>query len=275
MGNIHSPPPSVTEIVLDLLSSHPSHELSVGSLCRAAALFGMAEPGVRVALTRLVRRGKVVSRVRGVYALDESTNSLFRETNNWLRREKRLVPWDGLWVGVADGAVNRQKRAMLREHERALVIKGFEKLQDGLHLRPDNLAGGIQELRKELHDLGLAEGALVVGLHDLSPENERRARALWNAAELRQGYQGMLEDLERSNRRLDCKSVEAAAVESLLLGRSIIRRIVRDPLLPEELLPGLERQRLTREMHDYQLRSKALWAKVLQEESDSMTKSEQ
>jgi phenylacetic acid degradation operon negative regulatory protein len=274
MSNISFPVPSVTEIVLDLLSSYPSHELSVGSLCRAAALFGMAEQGVRVALTRLVRRGKVISRVRGVYALDESTNSLFRETNSWLRREKRLVSWDGLWVGVADSAVSRQKRAMLREHERALAIKGFQQLQDGLHLRPDNLAGGIQDLRKELHGLGLAERALVVGLHDLSLEDERRARALWNVVELRQGYQGMLEDLERSNRRLDCKPVEAAAVESLLLGRSIIRRIVRDPLLPEELLPGLERQRLTQEMHDYQLRSKALWAKVLQEEPVSATSPE-
>lgn len=274
ISNVFSSMPSVTEIVLDLLSAYPSHELSVGSLCRAASLFEMSEPAVRVALTRLVRRGKVVSKMRGVYALDASTNSLFRETNSWLQREKRLVSWNGTWVGVLDSALNRQKRTMLREHKRALAIKGFQQLQNDLHVRPDNLAGGIQELRRELCSLGLAEGALVLGLHDLSSEDEQRARGLWNIDELRHSYRSMLEDLKRSNQRLDKKTVEEAAVEGLLLGRSIIRRIVRDPLLPEELLPGLERQRLTRAMHAYQLRSKALWAKILHDEPVSAASSE-
>lgn len=265
-SNISLPKPSVTEVVLDLLSAYPSHELSVSALCRAAALFDMTDQGVRVALTRLVKRGKVVSRARGIYALDESSNSLFRETNSWLRREQRLVPWQGLWVGVADAAISRQKRTMLREHERALAIKGFQRLQDGLYIRPDNLAGGIHELRQELTGLGLAEQALTFGLHDLAPVDEARARDLWDVEALRQGYRAMLADLQRSSERLEQLPMESAAVEGLLLGRSIIRRIVRDPLLPEELLPGTERQRLTEEMRSYQQRSKALWAMILNEE---------
>ncbi len=260
-----SAPSSAAELILDLLSAYPSHELSVAVLGRACALFGFTEPSVRVALSRLSQQGKVSNPARGQYALDQAHNSLFREISHWLQKEERAVPWQGQWIGIVDEGVARHDRKILRRHARALEIRGFQPLSPGLHVRPDNLAGGIVVLRAELLGLGLAPQALVLGVHGLSPSDDQRARRLWDIGELRRGYREMLASLDRSEQGLDQLTLEQAGVESLTLGRAVIRRIVRDPLLPEALLPGQERQELIQRMRRYQIRSEALWEKIMRD----------
>jgi phenylacetic acid degradation operon negative regulatory protein len=153
-----------------------------------------------------------------------------------------------------------------RRHELALELRGFRSLSEGLRLRPDNLEGGIDTLRRQLSALGLAPGAIVLGIHGLSPADDGRARQLWNAKALRAGYTKMHAWLERSEAKLDRLPPQAAAAETLLLGRTVIRHIVRDPLLPEELLPGGERQALIERMRSYQVRARTIWLGILQEE---------
>lgn len=258
-------PVTANELILDLLATHEAHELSVAALCRAAAVFGMTEQSVRVALTRLAREGKVTNSARGRYAWNPSGTSLFKDVESWLRKEQRVGSWDGGWVGVLDSGVPRRHRVALRRHQRALELRGFERFADGLSLRPDNLVGGIKSLRSDLDDLGLAPAAVVLGVHGLSPTEESRARQLWDLKSLDRDYKKMLEMLERSTTRLDTLSCENAAAESLLLGRTVIRRIVRDPLLPEALLPGDGRRRLIQCTRRYQEYALAFWRKVLQE----------
>lgn len=264
-GNISATSITANDLILDLLATHETHELSVAALCRAGAVFGMTEQSVRVALTRLVRQGKVSNRARGLYAWNPAGSSLFRDVESWLGKEQRAVAWSGNWAGILDAGVPRRHRVAWRRHELAVELRGFQPFSEGLRLRPDNLEGGIDTLRCEIGALGLAPGAIVLGIHGLSPADDRRARQLWNAEALRAGYTKMHAWLERSEAKLDRLPPQAAAAETLLLGRTVIRHIVRDPLLPEELLPGGERQALIERMRSYQVRAREIWLSILQE----------
>lgn len=263
IGNIPEPR-STAEIILDLLSCVPGYELPVSELRKACVLFSVSEQSMRVALTRLSAQGKLISPARGRYALQTRHNGLFREVSQWLRKEERVVPWQGRWVGVLDSAVPRADRTMLRRHTRALELRGFRQFQAGLHVRPDNIAGGVDDLRHELAALGMAAGCVVCGVTDLAQADQQRCIELWDTESLRAGYREMLLRLETSAKRLDAMSLDEAGVESLLLGRSIIRQIVHDPLLPEALLPGAERQAVLQRMKAYQLHAEAIWAQILQ-----------
>lgn len=263
-SNIATITPSVSKVVLDLLAAIPSHEIPVAALCQATSLFGIAEQTTRVALTRLVQQGKVTNPKRGIYRIDPNTNSLFGIISHWVTTEELLLPWQGQWVAVSDAAVEKQQRTQLRAHQRALALKGFKQLHKGLHLRPDNLQGGVAKQREELLTLGLAPGAIVFGVHSLSCMQEAQAKTLWDTAALQKNYARMLSNLTASNARLSHLSTEAAAVESLLLGREIIRHIVRDPRLPEELVPSEQRKQLLALMQQYKQQAKKLWYNLLQ-----------
>lgn len=253
------------DLVLDLLATHPSHELSASSLCQAGVIVGLTEQTVRVALTRLVKEGKVTNPARGYYAWNPTGNSLFLDVENWIAKERRSSPWHGGWVGVLDSGVSRRNKARWRAHERSLKLRGFERLLEGLSVRPDNLIGGATILRKDLESLGLASDANVFEVQRFSDQDEQAARALWEKQTMLQDYKRLVEQVSKQLRRLDTLPSETAAAESLVFGRSVIRQVIRDPLLPEELVPSKQRLKLISLMQEYQTVAIKIWLKVLGE----------
>jgi len=63
----------------------------------------------------------------------------------------------------------------------------------------------------------------------------------------------------RSAKRLPRLNPREAMAESFVLGGEAIRRIVRDPLLPEELLPSGERRAFVDTLRDYDRIGRACW----------------
>lgn len=255
---------SAGDLVLDLLAAHDQHRLSVAALCRAALICGLSEQSVRVAVSRLIRQGKVTSAGRGLYRLNAGGSSLLRDVESWLRREQQAVAWHGGWIGVADGAVPRRHKVAWRRHERALALRGFRLFDAGIYLRPDNLKGGVSAVRRDLEGLGLAEQAWVMAVDGLGEADQRRACTLWDLAALERQYRQLIERLQRSQAGFPALSAERAARESLLLGRCAIRSILHDPLLPEALMGGGQRHRLIERMRDYQAAAKVIWLQVLE-----------
>lgn len=256
---------SATDLVLDLLSAHDRHQLSVAALCYAGELCGLRAQNVRVALNRLQRKRWVNSPERGVYRLDTGTSGLFAEVESWLCREQRVRSWGGGWVAVLDGAVSRADKTAWRRHERALALRGFRLLGDtGLWLRPDNLSGGVVGLRNDLARLGLAAEARVFAATELAGADEKQARRLWDCPALKKQYRAMARELAASHKRLGrCPEPDAAA-ESLLLGRAAIRLILLDPLLPDSLIDNRPRHRLIERMGAYERDAKAIWMRLLE-----------
>jgi phenylacetic acid degradation operon negative regulatory protein len=130
-------------------------------------------------------------------------------------------------------------------------------------VRPDNLRGGVAAARDALLALGLGPEDGVARLDGLDAATQRRTRRLWDAAALRAGYRRALDELARSERRLGRLRPDEAMVESFLLGGRVIRQLVLDPLLPEEILGSADRSRLLAAMHRYDALGRACWAPFL------------
>jgi len=254
---------SPKSLILDLLSTMRRGAMPVRLLVRAGELFGIAENSVRVALARLLRAGLVERDERGQYRLGESAQAVNRRVTSWARVEERLRTWDGDWVAVLASALPRGQRAAVRKSERALWLSGFRTLEPGLSLRPDNLTGGVAELRETLANLGLDAAVPVVRLSELDPSRDAKARCLWDAEKPTTACRGAREAVETSARRLPRLEPDEAMVESFRVGGRALRAIVLDPLLPDALVPGTERRALVEAMKRYDRMGREAWHAAL------------
>ncbi|HEY8513927.1 MAG TPA: PaaX family transcriptional regulator [Candidatus Binatia bacterium] len=262
--------PTPKSLILDLLSSvKDGRALPVRALIAAAAVFGISENALRVALARLRAAGLVTSDATGSYRLGARAEAVNRQTTSWRTAERQVRPWNGDdWIAVFRGSAAQGApgaRSARARGERALAFLGFRELRPGLAVRPDNLVGGVAGVRERLFELGLEPGAEVVGLHALAPETARRAATLWDTASLRLAYRRTIVELERSERRLPTLPRDEAMRESFLLGGRAIRQIVFDPRLPDPLVPSEERRALVDTMLRYDLAGRKCWSSFMRE----------
>ncbi|MGH7821619.1 MAG: PaaX family transcriptional regulator [Candidatus Binatia bacterium] len=253
--------PSPKSFVLDLLTTIRRGTMPVGALIEAAALFGISGNNLRVALARLLAAGQVTRDERGRYRLRPEASPVSRRLGAWRHPEREVRPWDGGWISAH--LERSASRSVRREREKALRLYGFRALTPALAVRPDNLRGGVGELRDELRSLGLPAGDLVFVLRDLDREAESRACRLWDAAGIRGGHRRLLVELRRSERRLRALPIEEAMVESFVLGGKVIRSLVLDPLLPDEICRARERDALAAAMRRYDDLGRGAWAEFL------------
>lgn len=149
--------------------------------------------------------------------------------------------------------------------EQALRLRGFREFRSGLWIRPANLRDSVAELRAHLAALGLHRDALVIGLSDLDEAAAARASGLWDTAALERAYGALRSALDASQARVARLTLEAAAAETLLLGREVIRHINLDPLLPEELMPQRPLHELVRAMIGYDEIGRGIWRRFMRE----------
>ncbi|MGH0031831.1 MAG: PaaX family transcriptional regulator [Myxococcota bacterium] len=245
-------------LILDLLSTLPAgRAVSVRALVRAASVLGIGENSVRVTLARLRARGLVESAERGLYRMGAAAHAVNRQVRSWRRVEDEVCDWDGGWVGVQEeGAAGRSDAG---RRATALRLLGFQSLSGALHVRPDNLVGGVAALRERLGALGIGADVIVFALRDLDPERDARARDLWDVAALERGYDAGVAALEASEARLPRLAPEAAMAESFRLGGQVVRQIVLDPLLPAPIVDTDERARLVETMRRYDVLGRECW----------------
>jgi phenylacetic acid degradation operon negative regulatory protein len=237
--------------------------MPVRALVAAAALFSISENSVRVALARLLADGLIERDERGAYRLGPDAQAVSRRVTSWRNLDARLRRWTGGWLGVHTAGIGRAARARLRRRLRALDWLGFRELRPELWIRPDNLADGVDEVRRQLQALGLEPEATVFELAGLDRETEAAARALWPTGRLAAGYRSTRLALERSERALAALPEERAMVESFQLGGAAIRQLALDPLLPDALLPSDERAALLETMRRYDRAGRACWARFM------------
>jgi phenylacetic acid degradation operon negative regulatory protein len=261
--DIEGDEPSAADLVLDLLSAFPQHVVPVQALARAAEIMGIGSPRARVALTRLTQQGRIVKTDRGCYAMRPEGNPIYHEVEHWFEKESRLGNWNGGWLVVYDGAVSRADKTAWRRHVRAVELCGFQVFASDMAVRPDNLDGGSDVARATLVRLGKAPESLLFVGRDFDIDSERQMRALWDVPEMEAGYHRLMRLIERSQARIARAKSEVAARESMLVGRTLIRAIVRDPLLPEEIQPRQSRHALIEATRAFQAHARELWREVL------------
>jgi phenylacetic acid degradation operon negative regulatory protein len=250
------------KLVLGLLLAREGQALSVQEAIAACAFFSITENNVRVTLARLSGEGLIQSHGRGAYTLGPAAMTTASEVAHWHEAEQRLQDWQGGYICVHSAALGRSNRKALRQRERALDMLGLRELDRGLHLRPDNLIGGVDELRKRLLSLGLEGDAVVFRATDFDTERRSRINNLWDGTTLNRYYR-------KERRRLEdwmagCAELEAdvAARESYLMGGAAIRQLVFDPWLPEPLIDAAARRAFVATVKRFEETGKAIWSNL-------------
>jgi phenylacetic acid degradation operon negative regulatory protein len=258
--NVRGVRPSPRSLILDLLSTLPRGAMPVRALVEAAAVFGISQNGLRVALARLLAAGRVERDERGQYRLGSAARPLNELVVSWRRLDRRVAAWSGGWIGAHVQGLVRGERGPAA---RALRLLGFRALRRGLEIRPDNLAERVGGVRERLRALGLPASVPVFALADLDADSEARARSLWDARRLVAEYRATTARLEKSLAELAALGPETAMARSFVVGGRAIRQLALDPLLPDEIVPARERRALVEAMQRYDAAGRACWAPFL------------
>jgi phenylacetic acid degradation operon negative regulatory protein len=230
-------------LILDLLLASGSVPMPVRHLLADAALFNIPGNNLRVALARLSAEGMIEPVERGIYQLSAQANELAADVATWRTACERVRPWQGSYITVHCGALSRSDRVALRHRDRALQMLGLKELDRGLFVRPDNLEGGVEQVRRRLYTLGLERDASVFTATEFDAERQARIPGLWQGAELNEAYARLQTQMANWTQGSPKLTLEEAARQSYLLGRQAIRQVVFDPLLPEPLVDVQARRR--------------------------------
>ena len=197
-----------------LLGYHPP-ALPVSALVKVGELFGIRDRAIRVALTRMVKDGEVTVD-NGVYRLSERL--LRRQADQDALTSPPTRRWTGGWEMAVVTSTNRPlaERVALRK---SMVRYRMGELREGVWMRPDNLS-------RELDGGIIADQCeFFVGHHADSPS---LAASLWDLP-------GWAVEADRLLRVLD----EADSLaEGFMATAEVIRHLLLDPYLPDELLPA-------------------------------------
>ena len=195
-----------------LLGAHPAWA-TAGELIRLTADFDIKESTLRVALTRMVSAGDLVRSEDG-YRL--SGRLLARQRRQDDAINPQLRPWDGTWTTlvITSVGIDARVRAALRT---TLQQNRFAELREGVWLRPDNLD---VELPGDVSDR-----VRVLQTRDDDPA-ELAAR-LWDLPRWARTGRELLDDMAAAT-DIPGRFVAAAGM---------VRHLLTDPVLPDELLP--------------------------------------
>jgi phenylacetic acid degradation operon negative regulatory protein len=144
-------------------------------------------------------------------------------------------------------------------------LRGFAELKPGLHVRPDNFRGGVRCVREQLAALGLSPAAIVFRMTELDDAALAHAAGLWKAESLIREYASLTAVLDARLLALHQEGREEVLKNSLLLGRQVIALVIRDPLLPLEIMSQQPRRALVQAVLRYQDEARRLWRDFLAE----------
>jgi phenylacetic acid degradation operon negative regulatory protein len=211
--------------------------IALSGLIRLAVPFGLNERLVRTAAARLAQEGWVEARRHGKlseYRLSKTGRERFADATMRIYGGPS-TNWTGRWTLVVLPAMPAADRQRLRKE---LVWRGFGELSNGVFAHPEAQANEVA-LRTSapplpantlIFDANLADhlapGALV-GLG-------------WDLADLGKRYRRFVQRFERALGALRRMPVEpeGAFILRTLLIHEYRRLHLRDPLLPQSLLPA-------------------------------------
>jgi phenylacetic acid degradation operon negative regulatory protein len=196
-----------------LLGFHPP-ALPVSALVKVGELFGITDRATRVALTRMARDGDVTVN-DGVYRLSEPL--VRRQAQQDTLTSPPIRRWTGGWEMAIVTSTTRPlaERVALRKR---MVRYRMGELREGVWMRPDNLS-------RELDGIIAEQCEFFVGHHSDSPS---LAASLWDLP-------GWAAETDRLLTVLD--EAESLA-EGFMATAEVIRHLLLDPYLPDELRPA-------------------------------------
>lgn len=195
-----------------LLGAHPAWA-TTAELLLLTGDFGIRESTVRVALTRMVGAGDLVRSEDG-YRLSDRLLARQRRQDDAINPRRRA--WDGGWTTLIITSVGNdsRSRAALRN---TLQDKRFAELREGVWMRPDNVEIDLGEM--------ITERVRVLRSRDDAPA--QLATRLWD-----------LTGWAVAGREMLMAMADAPDIPGrFVVAASMVRHLLTDPVLPDELLP--------------------------------------
>lgn len=216
-----------------------TEHLPSAALVEVLAEFGISSAGTRAALSRLSRRGLLVSSKHArstYYGLSERALGVLREgTRHILAFGSGDQPWNETWTLVAFSVPEpeRDRRHRLRTRLRWL---GLAPLYDGFWVSP---RARPEDVLAALDELGVGMATVVTGTVTERPAGLGDPILAWDLEGLRKAYEDFVSRFASLQRRTRAGTVGAA--EGLRARTEIMdawRNMPNlDPELPSELLP--------------------------------------
>jgi len=213
--------------------------LWLGSLINTMADFGISERLVRTSVFRLVKEGWLQSQQigrRSYYSLTDDGRERFEQATHRIYGEP-VAHWDGKWCLLLLSALDTASKEIVR---RECGWLGFGQMSANLlaHPSPD-----LADLDVTIRRLGVDDSLVVIEGQTIRSESAMRelARSSWNLDEIDARYAEFVQRFRPVFQALSGKSQPAE--ESAFLIRTLLiqeyrKVLLRDPLLPAELLPS-------------------------------------
>jgi phenylacetic acid degradation operon negative regulatory protein len=210
--------------------------ITLGSLIRLAMPFGLNERLVRTATARLAHEGWVQARRAGKlseYRLSNGGRERFAEATERIYGEPS-ASWSGRWSLIVLPTTPAAERRRLRKE---LTWHGFGELFSGVFAHPEMPMRGLE---LQMVGANLPADALIfeANLADRSAPG-RLVDLGWDLKDLAKRYQRFVQRFERADDALRTHPVDPITgfIVRTLLIHEYRRLHLRDPLLPERLLP--------------------------------------
>ncbi|MBF0269058.1 MAG: phenylacetic acid degradation operon negative regulatory protein PaaX [Alphaproteobacteria bacterium] len=232
----------------------------LGNLIGLMEPLGMSERMVRTAVFRLIKdewlKATPIGR-RSTYGLTEIGWRRFEAAYRRIYAPLEIA-WDGDWhlVLILTGGVSTERRDLLRNE---LAWQGFGQVGPNLLAHPNADAA---ELAATLDTHEMIDDVVVMKSRHVRPQGAQALKELvresWDLDGLSKGYQGFLSRFKPVLDQLAAgekpDSATAFALRILML-HDFRRVLLRDPLLPSELLPekwaGTQARRLCKEIYTH------------------------
>lgn len=212
----------------------------IGSLISVMSEFGVSERLVRTSVFRLSRDGwldgEQIGR-RSFYSLTEEGALKFEQATHRIYGEP-LPDWPGDWCLVLLSALDAQQREFVRKE---LSWLGFGAISTTLMAHP---APDFNDLEALLVRLGVRNDVVVMNGRTLNKSQDNAMRDLvhrsWNLEELDDRYKHFVKrfrPVHAAVRKDKGLSPDNAFQIRTLLIQEYRKILLRDPLLPAEMLP--------------------------------------
>jgi phenylacetic acid degradation operon negative regulatory protein len=210
-------------------------EIWIGSLTRFMAEFGISEPAVRQAVSRMARQGWMSARKVG-------NRSYYAMTARGTERVDKVSPriyhppddsWDGQWRLVAYSVPERIRENRDR-FRKDLTVVGFAPLGPSLWLSPRDVLDAAREAAAQT---GLLEHVNLFVAQSRGPRSDRDLlTSCWDTSVIAQSYHAFIETYERHAATPSSDDAHAFVAREWLV-HDYRKFIYVDPGLPLSLLP--------------------------------------
>jgi phenylacetic acid degradation operon negative regulatory protein len=211
----------------------------LGSLIRAMAGFGIKERLVRTSVFRLARDGWLQSQPigrRSYYSLTDEGRERFEQATHRIYG-RPVEHWDGRWCLLLVAALDTPMKEQVRKECGWL---GFGPMSANVLAHP---APDLADLDVTLRRLGVEEDVVVLEGQTIRGESAMRRLTIscWNLDDIDARYADFVQRFRPVYKALSAGTGltdEAAFRVRTLLIQEYRKVLLRDPWLPDELLPG-------------------------------------